>query len=203
MTEERTGDRLGELREEARGLEDELRRLRAISALEPLDLGEEQRKEKIEARLREIRGEAEGVAATRREAHAERKRWAREAAERKVREAGERRSRDERERDLRSDIIRARHERIGPRVGISVGGQPPGHPVIVKHANRVEEGLALQFDAQALDLVGVRAFCVREPADDAAWGIRVKPGGSGEIEAGSVGGPSPVTALQGVPPWAV
>lgn len=195
--------RLGELREEARGLEDELRRLRVIESLGELDWSEEDRKGRVEARLREIRGEAEGLAATRRAAHAERKRQAREAEGLKLREARAARERREGEDALIGRVVSTRRERMVAHGlgGISAGGQPKGGPLTVNLANKVEREIALEFDARTQEVLGVPASCVRDRDGEAhEFGVRYdfKRG-----EAVSVGEPSPVGALQGVPPWAV
>ena len=203
MTEARTWGRLGELQEEARGLEGELRRLRLIESLGELDWTEEDRKGRIESRLRDIRGEADGIAATRRETHAERKRRAREAQEGDRRERISARERREREDTLIGRVVNTRRERMVAHGlgGISAGGQPKGGPITVQCANKVEREIALEFDARTEEILGVPASCVRDrDAEAYEFGVRYdfKRG-----EAVSVGEPSPVGALQGVPPWSV
>lgn len=187
MTETIT-ERAETLKEEARGLQDALRPLLGVEALGELTEEEHARKERIQARLAALREDADDIGQRQRASHAERKSAAREAEERRLREAGEERSRHEREQTLRREIIAARYEQLNPRVGINVGGQPKGAAHIVAAANRVEDTLAIMYDERAIELFGVPARWVRSLADDAAWGIRIKPG-SGEIEAGVA--PSP------------
>lgn len=176
--------RLAELEEERSVLRAELRRLGVIESLEPLDLAEEQRRDLALERLEEIRGETEELAGRRRASAHERKMAARAAEEGRRLRAHDARERERAERALQEAIIRERQEQIGPYVGISAGGQPPGHPLIVRRANMVEEMIAEAFDGRALELLGARAFCVRNLADDREWGIRIVPGGGGKIEAG-------------------
>ena len=193
MTE--TAKRATALKEEARGLQDALRPILGVEALGKglLTKDERERMKRIRERLAAIDTEQTTLTERQRASHAERKRAAREAEERRLEEARQKRSSIEREQKLRADIIQARYERMNPRVGFGVGGQPRGHSVIVEAANRVEEELALMFNERAIELVGVPAVYIRDLQDDRAWGIKVKPGSS-EIVAGSA--PSPESQVR-------
>lgn len=192
------------LKAEARGLQDALRPLLGITALGELTGEEAGRKEKIEARLRELRAQAEGIAATRREAHAERKRGAREAEERKIRDAEASSTTAHLAAFVREEVVRYRSQEYH-RVGLGPSGRTgrvelPA-ALVAQTANEVEDLLGAtrvcaddyhrqawyrqNFLAEVVDgtydevcerYLGVPARSVRDTAADRALGVHLEDG---------------------------
>lgn len=190
MTEVNT--RVEEMKAEARVLEDELQRLRMIEALSgELDWTEEDRKGKLEARLAEIRREADELAAARRASAAERKRKAREAEERAREEQHQERRRVEIENDLIRRVVGARRARLFELGlgGANAGGQPKGSAVVAQLARKAEGEIGQDFDAQTQRVLGVAARYVRNSADDHEFGVKLK---DGELVVGTPAAPDPL-----------